>query len=698
MSDVVTYALDQGVAVITLNNPPVNALSHALRAGLVAAIDRAEADPEARAILIRAEGRTFPAGADIREFGQPPQDPWLPAVCNRIEAATKPVVAALHGTPLGGGFEVALAAHYRLAAPGTRVGLPEITLGILPGAGGTQRTPRLCGAKVALDLMLLGKPISAEQAQQHGLIDAVAETDLYQAGIDLAREVSTWQEPLNPTRARRDGFTDPVAYEAAVRDWRKKLEKSPLPAPKRIVDCVEAALLLPFDEGLEFERTAFEDLVKTPESAALRHAFFAERRAAKAPELAEASPRPVNSVGLIGGGTMGSGIAVSLLDAGLPVIMVERDDDSLQAGISRVESTYARAALKGRISEEEAGARLARLKGTTNYAALADVDLVIEAVVEDMAVKRAVFDAVEKVARPGAVLATNTSYLDINALQQGSTRPQDIIGLHFFSPANIMKLLEVVVAEQTAPEVVATGFALAKRLGKIAVRAGVSDGFIGNRILAAYRQAADYMLEDGASPYEIDRAMRAYGFKLGPYQVLDLAGGDISWARRKRLAPSRDPNARYVEIGDLMCELGWFGQKTGRGYYRYEAGKRQGTEAPEVIALIEQERRRKGISPRQFSPDEIQRRCLAAMANEGARLIEEEIAQRPGDIDTVMIHGYGFPRWRGGPMQAADARGLLQLRKDLQRFSKEDPAFWVPAPLISELIKNGMKFEALDVI
>ena len=698
MGDIVSYERIGDVGVITLDNPPVNALGRDLRAGIVAALEVANADPEARAIVIRAEGRTFPAGADIREFGKPPEEPWLPEVCNRIEESPKPVVAAIHGTALGGGFEIALAAHARIATRDARIGLPEVTLGILPGAGGTQRTPRLSGAQAALDLMLIGKPVPAERAKAAGLIDEIARDreDLDAQALALAAKLAASGDAPRRTRDRREGFADPVAYERAVREWREKLASSPLPAPKKIVDCVEAALLLPFEAGLEFERAAFEDLVNSPEAAALRHAFFAERRAAKPAGIEGAAPRKVERVGLIGGGLMGSGIAISMLDAGLPVVLIERDQESLQAGIERIEATYARACARGRMSEEEAGLRLARLNGALDYAALGDADLVIEAVVEDMDIKRDVFARAEAAMRPDAILATNTSYLDVNALQAACAHPERVIGLHFFSPAHVMKLLEIVVAEQTASDVVATAFALARRLGKVPVRAGVCDGFIGNRVLTAYRQAADEMLEEGATPGEIDAAMRAYGFRLGPYQVLDMAGLDISWARRKRLAAQRDPGERYVEIGDMMCELGWFGQKAGRGYYIYEEGSREGRENPDVLVLIEELRRSKGIEPRSFTQDEIQRRILAAMANEGARLVEEEIAARPGDVDVVMIHGYGFPRWRGGPMQAADQRGLLQVKKELLAMAEGNPKAWTPALIFDELIKNGMKFADLN--
>ncbi|MEZ5912434.1 MAG: 3-hydroxyacyl-CoA dehydrogenase NAD-binding domain-containing protein [Paracoccaceae bacterium] len=602
------------------------------------------------------------------------------------------MIAALHGNALGGGFEVALAAHYRIALAGTRIGLPEVTLGILPGAGGTQRAPRLCGAATALQLMIGGAPISAEEAMGEGLIDGVVDADVGGAAIALARMLAEEGKGPRPTRDRREGFANPQRYEAAIRKARGETADPNLPAPSRIVDCIEAALLLPFEAGLAFERAAFDECVTSDTAAALRHAFFAERAVAKIPEAeAEAMALPVSSVGVVGGGLMGAGIAAALMAGGYDVHMVERDQDALVKGLERVSDLHDRAIARGKMTEAARDAQWQRFKGHDRLEALADCDLVIEAVFEDFDVKAGLLRQLDGIAKPGALLATNTSYLDVDALAAVTSRPEAVLGLHFFSPAHVMKLLEVVVGEKTAPSAVLSGFVLAKRLGKTAVRAGVCDGFIGNRILAAYRTAADFMLEDGASPAQIDAAMRAFGMPLGPYQVLDLAGLDISWARRKRLASGRDPQARYVAIGDRLCEAGRFGQKTGQGYYNYGAD-RKGSEAPEVLALIAAEREAKGIIPRAFEADEIQRRCLAAMVNEGARLYAEGIALRPSDIDVVMMLGYGYPRWRGGPMKTADLRGLLAIRNDLESFARDEPAFWAPAPILDELIKNGRRF------
>ena len=685
------------VSVVTIDNPPVNALSAAVRRGLWQALAAAEADPNVAAVVLAAEGRTFPAGADITEFGRPPEPPLLPDLCNRIEAFPKPVVACLTGTALGGGFELALAAHWRLAAERARIGLPEVKLGLLPGAGGTIRTPRLAGAAAALDLMLTGRQASAAQAQGMGLVDAILADDPLAGAVAFAAQLAERGTGPRPTREACAGFADPPAFLAAVAAARARTAGSRVPSERRIVDCVEAALLLPVDQALALERDAFLDCLDTPEARALRHAFLAERRAGKVPELARGTARAVDRPGVVGGGTMGSGIAIALLDAGFPVILAERDEAARTAAEERVAASYARGTARGRITEDEAARRLARLRTVTDLAALAPCDLVIEAVVEDMAVKSATFAALDRVLGPGAILASNTSYLDLDAIAAATGRPQDVVGLHFFSPAQAMPLLEVVVGRATSADAVATGFALARRLGKIAVRAGVADGFIGNRVFSAYRLVAEMLLEDGASVEAIDAAMRGAGFPLGPFQVQDLAGLDIGWARRRRLAATRDPARRYVAIPDRLCEAGRFGQKSGRGYYLYPDGSREGLRDPEVAALVEAERAAKGIVPRQIGADEIRRRCLAAMANEGARLVEEGVALRPSDVDVVMMNGYGFPRFLGGPMRWADEAGLLLLREDLRRWATEDP-FWAPAALWDRLVREGGAFSQMGAV
>ena len=693
MTQAVRLERDGDLAILVIDNPPVNALGQAVRAGLAEGIAAAEADPQVRAIILRAAGRTFPAGADITEFGKPPVEPGLPEVCNRIEACTKPVIAAIHGTALGGGLELALAAHWRVAAASARLGLPEVTLGILPGAGGTQRTPRLIGAAQALEMMISGKPVGAAQALATGLLDAVTEGEPEAAARDLARQVLNGGLAARPTRERTDGLRDPVAYEQAVAAARAAQAEARLPGPRRIVDCVEAALLLPFDQGLAYERAAFAELVATPEAAGLRHAFFAERAAARMPE-AKVTPRALDHVAVVGAGMMGAGIAYACLSAGLRVSLMDRDREGLARGLERIARLQEGAVAKGRMTPERRDADWARLSGVQDMAALAGCDLAIEAVFEDFDIKAAVLRGLDAVLRPGAVIATNTSYLDVDALAAQVSRPGDVVGLHFFSPAHVMRLLEIVVGAQTAPDAVATGLLLAKKLGKVAVRSGVCDGFIGNRILSAYRQAAEYLVEDGAGIAQVDAAMRGFGMPLGPFEVSDMAGLQISWARRKRLAATRDPGLRYVAIADRLCEAGRFGQGTGKGWYRHEG--RLAVEDPEVTAIIEAERAARGIAPRVFGEEEIRTRLLVAMANEGARILAEGIALRPSDIDVVKLFGYGFPRWEGGPMHWADRFGIARLAEAIARFAPQAPGFWVAAPNLDGMIRNGTRFGDLN--
>ena len=697
-ADVVTRALHGKVLLVTIDHAPVNALSADVRRGLLAAIEAAEAEPAVEAVLIVGAGRNFIAGADIREFGKPPVPPTLPDVCHRIEACAKPVIAALHGAALGGGLEVALAAHYRIAVDGAKLGLPEVQLGLLPGAGGTQRTPRLIGAPAALDLILSGRHASAKEALGFGLIDRLGDSgDILAEGLAYVHELLAAHAPVRRTRdatALSERATSLAAVAKAREETARKARG--LFSPLKIVDAVEAAIEQPFDEGLKLERKLFLQCLDSPQRAGLIHVFFAEREVLKAPETREAKPRALDALGVVGGGTMGAGIAVAVLDAGLPVTMIERDEASLARGRAHIEKVYDGLIAKGRLTAEKKAALMARWSGSTSYDALAHADLVIEAVFEDLDVKKAVFAELDRVCKPGAVLATNTSYLDIDAIAASISRPADVIGLHFFSPANIMKLLEVEVPKQVSADVVATAFELARKLRKTPVRAGVCDGFIGNRLLAVYRAAADALMEDGASPYQIDAAVRAFGFPMGPFQVVDLAGGDIGWAARKRRAATRDPNARYVQIADRLCERGWFGQKAGRGFYLYPEGSRGGLPDPEVEAIIDTERERAGITPRGFSDEEIMRRYMAAMINEGANVVHEGIALRPLDVDVTLLYGYGFPRYRGGPMKYADSVGLTKILADIREFAKEDPLFWRPSPLLIELVERGADFASLN--
>lgn len=696
--EVVKTERRDSVLVVTIANPPVNALGVDVRRGLAAAMAVAEADGAVAAVLLVGAGRNFIAGADIREFGKPPQLPSLPEVCQRIENCSKPVLAAIHGAALGGGLEIALSAHYRLAVAGARLGLPEVQLGLLPGSGGTQRAPRLIGARAALDLILSGRHVAPKEALALGLIDRLGEgTDALAEGLAYAQELVDAKAPVRRTRdaaALADRDAQRAALETARADTAKKSRG--LFSPMKIIEAVEAALSLPFDEGMALERQLFLQCIASPQRAGLIHAFFAEREVLKAPETRSARPRPIAVCGIIGGGTMGAGIAVAMLDAGLPVTMIERDEPSLARGRAHVEKVYDGLIRKGRLTPEARASVMARFSGSTSYGALAQADLVVEAVFEDMAVKKAVFAELDRVCKPGAVLASNTSYLDIDEIAASISRPADVLGLHFFSPANIMRLLEIVVPARVSADVVATGFELAKTLKKVPVRAGVCDGFIGNRILAVYRQAADHMMEDGASPYQIDQAVRDFGYPMGPFQVSDLAGGDIGWATRKRKAATRDPKARYVQIADRICERGWFGQKTQRGYYLYPEGVRTGQPDPEVLAIIDAERQRAGIKPRGFSDEEIMRRYMAAMINEGANVVHQRIALRPLDVDVTFLYGYGLPRHRGGPMQYADSVGLAKVLADIREFARQDPLFWQPSPLLVDLVERGADFASLN--
>ncbi len=696
---VVRTSKDGDLLVVTIDHPPVNAISVDVRRGLMAAMDEADADATVKGVLLLGAGRAFIAGADIREFGRPPMHPILPEVCNRIEACTKPVVAAIHGPALGGGLEVAMAAHYRLAMPDAKLGLPEVQLGLLPGSGGTQRAPRLMGVEAAVNLMLSGRHMKAQEALDCKLVDQLGEgTDVRQAGLAYARELLANGAPVRRTR---DFDAIKVGYDHQIElldKMQKDVEKKScgLFSPLKVIEAVRAGLQMPFDQALAHERQLFLQCIDSPQRAGLIHAFFAEREVLKVPEVKNVAPRPVASVGVIGGGTMGAGIAVSVLDAGLPVTMIERDDETLARGRHNVEKVYNGLIAKGRMTEQAKAEVMARFSTSTHYDALAQADLVIEAVFEDMSVKKAVFAELDRVCKPNAVIATNTSYLDINEIASSISRPQDVIGLHFFSPANIMKLLEIVVPEQVSADVVATAFGLATQLKKVPVRAGVCDGFIGNRILAVYRAAADHMMEDGCSPYDIDAAMREFGYPMGPFQVSDLAGGDIGWATRKRRAATRDPNARYVQIADRICERGWFGQKTGRGYYLYPEGSRTGVPDPEVLQIIDAERARANIQPRALTPEQIVRKYMAAMVNEGANVVHQGIALRPLDVDVTFVHGYGFPRHRGGPMKYADMVGLENILADIQAFAKQDPLFWQPSPLLVQLVKDGNNFDSLN--
>ncbi len=668
----------------------MNAASHAIRSGLWQAVETLQQTDGVEVIALYAKGRTFIAGADIREFGKPPLDPWLPELCNFIESASRPIVCVLHGTTLGGGLEVAMSCHARVALKGSKVGLPEVTLGILPGAGGTQRAPRLAGIATALDMITSGKPMSADEALANGLIDRIVEGDPRDVALSSAKDLLAGDLPNRKT-GDLTAEPDPAAIEA----MRAKLAKSQplLFSPHKCVDAVEACHL-PIRDGMKEERRLYEECMASPQRAGLIHAFFSERAVTKIPE-ATATAREINSVGVIGGGTMGSGIATAILLAGLPVTLTERDQDGLDRGVATITRNLDGAVKRGKLSEAGRDDILAAKLGTsTDLGALSDADLVIEAVFEDMGVKRDIFQTLDKVCKEGTVLASNTSYLDINEIAATTSRPQDVIGLHFFSPAHVMRLLEVVVADKTGDDVVATGFALARKLKKIAVRSGVCDGFIGNRIMTFYKKAADYMMMDGASPEQIDTAMRGFGFAMGPYQVADLAGLDISWAANKRRAATRPAEERYIPIADRLCENGWFGRKTGQGFYIYDdQGSRPN---PEALAIIDAEREKAGVTPRSFTEDEIVSRFMTAMISEAVRVLEEGIALRPIDIDAVFLNGYGFPRFRGGPLHTADVIGAGELVRRIEEYAKEDAYYWKVPALLRQIAETGGTFAEMN--
>ncbi|WP_323013583.1 3-hydroxyacyl-CoA dehydrogenase NAD-binding domain-containing protein [Devosia sp.] len=659
MSGAVRSEIDGDVAVLLVDNPPINAGSHAVRAGLFSAIEAAARAYDIAAIVIIGAGKTFIAGSDLREFGQPIADPQLPAVIAAIEACPKPVVAALHGAALGGGFELALGCDGRIALAGAKVGLPEVTLGIIPGAGGTQRLPRLVGIPKAIDMICRGAQIEAAEALQLGLVDRVVPGDLRAAAIAHARELVGHKRVVASLAVpAEDDAAIEKASAAALRAGRNR------PAVRAAIDAILASRTHPIAEGLALERAAFQHLRTAPDALALRHQFFAEREAAKIAGV-DATPRVIERLAVIGAGTMGTGIAIAALDAGFDVLLLEQDEAALQRGKQRLRDWYDGRVAKGVLQADAAEAVLARLTPSLDWTDLAGADLVIEAVFEDLAVKQDVFRRLDAIARPGAILASNTSYLDLDAIAAVTSRPTDVLGLHFFSPANIMRLLEVVRGADTAPDVLATGLALAKRLKKIAVVSANAFGFIGNRIYAAYRRQCEFLLEEGASPQQVDDALLAFGFAMGPFAVGDMSGLDIAWRMRQRLAASRDPLHRYVTIPDRLCEAGRLGRKTNAGYYRYDSvtGAR-GTD-PVVDDLIAAARAEKGIVPRIISDDEIRSRALLAMVNEACLLLAEGVAQRPGDIDVVLVNGYGFPKWEGGVVHWARMRGRLALETDL---------------------------------
>ena len=693
MSDVVSYELVNNVAVISVNNPPVNALSQAVREGILDAVTTAQEDAS-EAIVLHCEGRTFIAGADITEFGKPPQEPGLPSVLSAIENSSKPVIAAIHGTALGGGFEVALACHYRCAIASAKVGLPEVKLGLLPGAGGTQRVPRIAGVKAALDMIASGNPVAAPRAKDMGLVDEIISADDLKAGaVEYGKALVKSGAPL---KRIRDITIDPANVEPgffdAARERLARRARGQI-AQDKIVSCIEAAVNLPMDEGLQRERELFRELVTSPESAAMRHIFFAERLAAKIKDLPRDTPlRAVNKVAIIGGGTMGGGIAMCFANVGIPVLMLEIDDEALQKGMGIIEKNYKITMLKGKMTEDQLGQRIGLITGTTDYADLGDVDMVIEAVFENLELKKEIFAKLDAVCKPGAILATNTSYQDVDAIAAATGRPQDVLGMHFFSPANVMKLLEVVRGEKTVDDVLATTMAIGKRINKVCTLSRVCYGFIGNRMLGGYGREAQMLLMDGCTPSQVDSALEKFGMAMGPLAMGDLAGLDVGYkARQGRTDLPDDP--KLYRMGTLLVEMGRYGQKTGSGFYKYDPETRARMADPEVEAMIKAEAAKIGIEQRDISDEEILQRCFYPLINEGARILEEGIAQRPSDIDVVYVFGYAFPVAKGGPMYYADQIGLKQVYDKICEFRDRDgEQYWQSAPLLKQLAEAGKTF------
>ena len=688
------YKVVDGVAVITIANPPVNGLGHGVRLGIVDGVDRANADKDVKAIVLTGAGKAFSGGADMREFNAPKggREPGLNVVLSVIENSPKPVVAAVHSVAMGGGLELAMSCHYRVAAPKARIALSEVTMGLLPGAGGTQRLPRLIGLEAAANMIVHGTSVSSEKLADSGLFDRMAEGDVVNAAIDMAQEVAT--RPGSHPRARdmkvkHDNPEGLIAIMRAAVDARYKN----LPAPKRCLDAVEASFTLPFDEALVLERRCFLELMNGAVSKSLRHAFFSERAAAKLPDVADSvQERAVKQVAVVGAGLMGTGIAMNFLNAGLPVVLVDVNEAAVQKGKATINATYEASVKKGKLKPADQEARASLLRTTTDLRDVRECDLVVEAVYEDMDLKLSTFRALDEIAKPGAILATNTSTLDVNRIAAETKRPQDVVGLHFFSPANIMKLLEIVRGEKTSLDVLQTSLGLARKIGKVAVVSGVCDGFIGNRMIAKYARRAGELLEQGALPEQVDAAVEQFGMAMGPFRMGDLAGNDIGWAIRKRRYAEDSSHPKF-EIGDRLCEAGHFGQKTGAGWYDYEAGQRKAKPSARTRAMLDAYWKEKGVKPRKFTNAEIVERLIYALVNEGAEILEEGIAARASDIDAVYVHGYGFPAWRGGPMFYADTVGLFNVRRSMKSLEQSDPS-WKPAVALDRLADEGAAFNA----
>ncbi len=694
------YEVHGPVAVITLNNPPVNGLGQATRLSITDNLQKANADATIKAIVITGAGKAFSGGADIKEFGSPKAlaEPNLLSVIRTIENSTKPVVAAIHSVCMGGGLELALGCHYRIAAPGCSVALPEVKLGLVPGAGGTQRLPRALGVEAALNMIVSGEPVKSELLAQipgQKLFDKMSASpeSLAQEALAFAQAISDTR-PLPLVRDLPCKHRNGDAYFQFTRNMVKGMSKG-FPAPLKCIEAVEAATKRKFEDGMAFERELFINLIWSPEGRALRHIFMAERAASKIPDVPSDTPkRDVKSIAVIGAGTMGGGIAMNFLNAGIPVKMLEMKQEALDRGVATIRKNYEAQVKKGKLKQEKYDERMALLSTTLSYDDLKDADMVIEAVFEEMGVKEKVFKELDRVMKPGAILASNTSTLDVNQIAAFTKRPQDVVGMHFFSPANVMKLLEVIRGEKTAKDVLATVMAIGKKIKKTAVVSGVCDGFIGNRMIEQYGRQGGFLLDEGCTPEQVDKAIEKFGFAMGPFRMGDLAGNDIGWAIRKRRYVEK-PDMKYSKTADLLCEKGRFGQKTGAGWYDYVAGKRDAIPNAEVVKMIEDHRKSLGITPRKISDEEIVQRLVYSLVNEAAHILEEGIASKASDIDMVYLMGYGFPIYRGGPMNYADEVGLFNVVQAMNRFAQnplDDAKFWKPAPLLAKLAAEGKTF------
>jgi len=691
MSDFVSYERRGAVSLITVTNPPVNALGAGVRQGLVSCLEQANADGETNIVVLTGGGRTFPAGADITEFGKPMADPGLDEVIIAYENSAKPVLAAIHGTALGGGLELALGCDYRCASADAKVGLPEVKLGILPGAGGTQRLPRLVGAEAALKIIVSGDFVPANKALGLGILDHIVDGDLVDDALAFATSL------LNDGKPRRRVRDMTVQAPAELfENFEKSIARRArgFLAPFKCIEAIKGAIDLPFDAGMANERKLFIECMNSPQSQGQRHMFFAERESAKVPDVPKDTPvRPIASAGVVGAGTMGGGIAMNFANAGIAVTLVEVNQEGLDKGLSIIEKNYAATVKTGRLSQTEMNTRMGLISGTLDYADFAHVDIVVEAAFEGMALKKEIFGKLDTVCKPGAILATNTSTLDVNEIAAATKRPQDVIGTHFFSPANVMKLLEIVRSDTTSAEVIATTMKLARTIKKVGVLVGVCDGFVGNRMLHAYFREAQALVEEGALPQQVDKVLFDWGFAMGPFAVMDLAGIDVGWRIRKEQAATRDTNLPYSStVADRLAEMDRFGQKTRRGWYIYEEGSRAPIIDPEVEDMLKQVSEEKGITRRDISDEEIFKRCMYQLVNEGTNILDEGIAMRSGDIDVIYIYGYGFPVFRGGPMFYAEHVGLKQIYDDICHFHEQHGVFWEPSSLLKRLADEGKSF------